>query len=229
MHCTMMLQWPLLSQSFTYKIPSCGQNSAVTFLSPFPLLFLLVSLFFPSFSSPSFALHPLTSYLSSPCSLLSSGVAGPAAPGAFSCLQLSLCCLPVGRHQEGAAGSCETWGAGKVSALITSLIPIFHFHIHRAHSLRLQVSEWDCGLCQRIQRAHGVTFPEPTVSFPNHKSHHCCSCNIQLQECQAHWPIIEQYEILFTDWFTQLTLYVAQMLQKDCNPHFYVLRMTTVI
>ena len=109
--------------------------------SPFPLLFLLVSLFFPSFSSPSFAFHPLTSYLSSPCSPPSSGVAGPAAPGVFSCLQLSLRCLPVGRHQEGAAGSCKTWGAREVSALITSLIPIFHFLIHRAHSLRLQVSE----------------------------------------------------------------------------------------
>ena len=51
------------------KLPSCGQNSAVTFLSPFPpslslssfpLSFTFSSCFlvFPSFYSPSFALTP---------------------------------------------------------------------------------------------------------------------------------------------------------------------------
>ena len=64
------------------KLPSCGQNSAVTFLSPFPpshfpLLFLLVSLFFLP-SLPLLLLSPphYLSLLSLLTTLLRSGRSG---------------------------------------------------------------------------------------------------------------------------------------------------------
>ena len=47
---------------------------------------------------------------------LSSGVAGPSAHGALTSLELSLCGLPAGRHQEDTAGSRRTRSAGEVSS-----------------------------------------------------------------------------------------------------------------
>lgn len=52
---------------------------------------------------------------------LSSGVAGPTAHGAFTCLQLSHCGLPAGRHQEDTAGPRRTRSAGEVSFVWTVL------------------------------------------------------------------------------------------------------------